>query len=89
MLSVTTSVSTIDQVASQPANENRRPECRALVPLSPAARQHRRQGGRRAAEFTAQLIAAKDKLPQARQRRRAEPAEALAAYQTASRLVGG
>jgi hypothetical protein len=81
-------ISSIDQAASQPANENRQPESRALVPLSPAAaRTSRRQAGRSTAEFTAQLIAAKDKAPQSRARRRADPTEALAAYQTASRLL--
>jgi hypothetical protein len=54
-------------------------ECRALVairPVAPSARPARRA----AAPFLAQLIAAKDQHPQTRERRRAEPQEALAAY---------
>lgn len=40
----------------------------------------------RAAPFLAQLIASNDKHPQLRERRRATPAEATAAYKAAARL---
>ncbi len=49
------------------------------------AKQHARPQGpaRNAASFVAQLIAAAQKLPQTRERRRADPTEAIAAYQSA------
>ena len=55
----------------------------ALVPItamewrSPATRVRSRPS----VDFLAQLIAASGKAPQTRQRRRAEPQEAIAAYQ--------
>jgi hypothetical protein len=42
---------------------------------------------RPSAPFLAQLIAANRKLPQARERRRAEPHEAIAAYTAAARAA--
>jgi len=42
---------------------------------------------RPSAPFLAQLIAAQRKLPQARERRRAEPREAIAAYTAAARAA--
>lgn len=41
----------------------------------------------RGANFLAQLIAARDHAPQTRERRRAEPMEALAAYRATAALV--
>jgi hypothetical protein len=41
----------------------------------------------REAAFLAHLIATKEKVPQTRERRRAEPSEAIAAYRTAIALV--
>jgi hypothetical protein len=55
------------------------PESRALVVTAPAEVQTSTVNYRRAA-FLAHLIATKDQLPQTRQRRRAEPAEAIATY---------
>lgn len=57
---------------------------RALVPLIRLAsrnedEQHR--PARRAANFLTQLIATQQKAPQAREKRRADPAEVIAAYQ--------
>ena len=58
---------------------------RALIALQPiasggdAGSRHRPQAG-----FLAQLIATDRKLPQTRERRRAEPAEAIAAYTATS-----
>lgn len=71
----------------QPANDDAKPECRALIAVSPVARPSPRAGARRAAEFTTQLLAAQNKLPQVRDRRRADPAEALAAYRAAAQLM--
>ena len=41
----------------------------------------------RPAAFLAQLIANKDQLPQTRERRRAAPSEAIAAYRAAEALT--
>ncbi|MEI9804585.1 MAG: hypothetical protein WDN48_09130 [Pseudolabrys sp.] len=41
----------------------------------------------REAQFLAHLIATKDRLPQTRERRRADPAEAIAAYTAAGALT--
>ena len=59
----------------------------ALIPLAAAHRESCsvRPGGRPRADFLAQLIAVKAKLPQTRVRRRAEPEEAIAAYDGAGR----
>jgi hypothetical protein len=56
-------------------------ECRALVALGPAS--PRRRAAPRPAAFLAHLIAVKQQHPQTRERRRAEPAEALKAYRAA------
>jgi hypothetical protein len=54
---------------------------RALVPLAAEPQQpHPHRSVQRTASFVAQLIASASRLPQARQRRRAEPAEVIAAY---------
>ena len=60
---------------------------RALIALAPAASVSERQIGYRHTPFLAQLIAMKDQHPQARERRRAEPNEALAAYRAAAALT--
>jgi hypothetical protein len=51
----------------------------ALVPLATDRREHS-AGGRPNADFIAHLIAIKEQAPQTRERRRAEPDEAIAAY---------
>jgi hypothetical protein len=61
-------------------------ESRALVVLEPAAAQESTVNYRQA-PFLAHLIATKDQLPQTRQRRRAEPADAIAAYRASEALV--
>lgn len=43
----------------------------------------------REATFLAHLIATKDHAPQTRERRRAEPSEAIAAYRTSKALMHG
>ena len=63
-------------------------ESRALVALMPADATHTPSESHRQAAFLAHLIATKDQLPQTRERRRAEPAEAIAAYRTAASLLG-
>jgi len=75
--------------ADAPAHEPKA-ESRALVVVAPPAVEESNQGrpmAYRDAPFVAQLIATKDKLPQTRAKRRAEPQEALAAYRNAARLV--
>jgi len=62
-------------------------ESRALVALMPAAATHQPTGSHRQAAFLAHLIATKDQLPQTRERRRAEPAEAIAAYRAMAALT--
>jgi len=63
---------------------------RALVPLirlKPQSDVLNISPVRRAASFLTQLIATSEKLPQTREKRRAEPADVIAAYQaTVSRL---
>ena len=63
-------------------------ECRALVATVPAAVPETRTLPRQAA-FLAHLIATKQQAPQTRERRRAEPSEALAAYRAAAGLIRG
>jgi hypothetical protein len=53
---------------------------RALIALQPIARGDTGPQTRPQAGFLAHLIATDRKLPQTRERRRAEPAEAVAAY---------
>lgn len=54
---------------------------RALVPLVAGPETtHPHRPVQRASSFVAQLIASTSRLPQARQRRRAEPTEVIAAY---------
>ncbi|MBV9348408.1 MAG: hypothetical protein JO245_10575 [Pseudolabrys sp.] len=61
-------------------------ESRALVPVH-AAIQRDLNAKPRSAAFLAQLIAAKEQVPQARDRRRAEPSDAMHAYQAAMNAV--
>ena len=63
---------------------------RALVPLirlSPEYDVSHHSSVRRIASFVTQLIATSEKLPQTREKRRAEPVDVIAAYQaTVSRI---
>ena len=61
-------------------------ESRALVAMEPAAA-HEPAARFREAPFLAQLIATREQLPQTRERRRAEPGEAIAAYRAADALI--
>jgi hypothetical protein len=61
-------------------------ESRALVALTPREAVRTTNRGGLGAEFLAHLIATKDQAPQTRERRRAAPSEAIAAYQAAAGL---
>ena len=57
------------------------PSCqRALIAIGPTSHVDARRPIQRSATFLTQLIANARQLPQTRARRRAEPAEAIAAY---------
>ena len=60
---------------------------RALVALTPMAATYKPSESHRQAAFLAHLIATKGQLPQTRERRRAEPAEAIAAYRAGAKLT--
>ena len=62
------------------------PESRALVAVSAPAAPMEPASIHREASFLAHLIATKDHHPQTRERRRAEPGEALAAYRATAAL---
>jgi hypothetical protein len=61
-------------------------ESRALVATGPAAERGPATGFRQT-PFLAQLIATRDQIAQTRERRRAEPEEAIAAYRATQALV--
>jgi hypothetical protein len=58
-------------------------ECRALIPLEPIVEPDPPLHARPRAPYLAHLIATKEKAPQTCERRRAEPARAIAAYAAA------
>src|SRR5690348_15843553 len=58
-------------------------ESRALIPLQPIERAETPLRTRPQAAFLAHLLATRDKLPQTRERRRAEPEQAVAVYAAA------
>jgi len=62
-------------------------ESRALVALAPPAPLREPVARFRQAPFLAQLLAAKDQHPQTRERRRAAPHEAIAAYRAGAALT--
>jgi hypothetical protein len=62
-------------------------ESRALIALEPPAPAGPVPANYRQAPFLAHLLAVKDRHAQTRERRRAEPREALAAYRATARLV--
>jgi hypothetical protein len=66
---------------------DRVPENRALVALAPMIDSSERKTAYRHAPFLAQLAATKDQHPQTRERRRAEPDVALAAYRATIALT--
>jgi hypothetical protein len=62
-------------------------ESRALVALTPASAERERATLYRQPAFLAHLLAVKDQHPQTRERRRATPQEAIAAYRAADALT--
>ena len=62
-------------------------ESRALLALEPPARAATIPGAYRQAPFLAHLLAVKNQHAQTRERRRAEPHEAIAAYRATATLV--
>jgi hypothetical protein len=58
-------------------------ECRALIPLEPIVERDPPLRARPRAPYLAHLIATKEKAPQTCERRRADPAVAIAAYAAA------
>ena len=60
---------------------------RAMVALTPAAGLRLSPQTHQEAPFLAQLLATKDQHPQTRERRRAAPETAIAAYQATSALT--
>ena len=70
--------------ASSAPRDKQTSASRALIPLQPVAPGDTPLRTRTQAAYLAHLIATKDKLPQTRERRRAEPAEVIAVYATAN-----
>jgi len=62
-------------------------ESRALVSLDPLQSRSESPASHRYAPFVAHLVATKDQHPQTRERRRADPHDAVAAYQAAAVLT--
>jgi hypothetical protein len=62
-------------------------EGRALVALDPLQGHPGRPANHRYAPFVAQLVATKDQHPQTRERRRADPSDAVAAYRATAALT--
>jgi hypothetical protein len=62
-------------------------ESRELISLAPVVQSSERMSGYRSAPFLAQLVATKNDHPQTRERRRAEPKVALAAYRATAALT--
>ena len=69
--------------ASSAPRDKQTSASRALIPLQPIAAGDTPLRTRTQAAYLAHLIATKDKVPQTRERRRAEPAEAIAVYAAA------
>jgi hypothetical protein len=73
---------------AEPASAVQAAGRRDLVALTPAAPLRMAPENYCQAPFIAQLLAIKDQHPQTRERRRAEPGEALAAYRATAALTG-
>jgi hypothetical protein len=72
------------RLTASAASSRRAAGTRAVIALAPIASRDAGLNARPQAGFLAQLIATADKLPQTRERRRADPAEAIAAYGAAT-----
>ena len=71
----------LKQERAMPAEANLPSSSRALVLVGPAASEpHPIRSIQRVASFVAQLIANANRVPQTREKRRAEPDEVIAAY---------
>jgi hypothetical protein len=68
---------------SSPRRQPRTESSRALIPLEPIAASDTPLRTRPQAGFLAHLIATREKLPQTRERRRAEPQDVIAVYAAA------
>jgi hypothetical protein len=68
---------------SSPRRQPRTETSRALIPLAPIEPSDMPLRTRPQAGFLAHLIATKEKLPQTRERRRAEPQDVIAVYAAA------
>jgi len=65
------------------------PQSRAVVTTTPEVREPAATPSYRPAPFLAHLIATRDQAPQTRERRRATPGDATAAYRAMAKLAGG
>ena len=74
------------ETSGGPENAGPASVSRALIALSPAIHHSQRAAGHQHAPFLAQLVAIKDQHQQTRERRRAEPEIALAAYRATAAL---
>jgi hypothetical protein len=68
-------------------NESTGSESRALVAIDPLRACSGHTAGHRYAPFLAHLVATKDQHPQTRERRRADPTDAVAAYRATVALT--
>jgi hypothetical protein len=84
-------IDAINQVSSRLAGNgddaSSKAESRALVTVTPPREASTVSTNYRQAPFLAHLLAVKGQHAQTRERRRAEPGEAIAAYRTAASLV--
>ncbi len=81
--SIVTPVGRPRREASSSRREPATASSRALIPLEPIAASETPLHTRPQAGFLAHLIATKEKLPQTRERRRAEPHDVIAVYAAA------
>ena len=80
-------VSPVGRAPREPASaprDERTGQSRALIPLQPIAPGDTPLRTRTQAAYLAHLIATREQAPQTRERRRAEPAEAIAVYAAAN-----
>jgi hypothetical protein len=82
------SQSALGGASSGPPAEPQPTEGRALVALTPPASSSEAPALYREAPFLAHLLAVKDQHAQTRERRRAAPHEAIAAYRVTAGLTG-
>jgi hypothetical protein len=73
---------------ANPPRDDAAVESRALVAIDPLPGHVRHPSGHGYAPFVAQLVATKEQHPQTRERRRADPNDASAAYRATAALTG-